>query len=72
MSRNTSLVFMPYLLLVIYWIARFLGFTILSSLLIIFTLFIGAKMINTYHKEQMMAIKEHYGVIEIDSDDHKD
>ena len=72
MSRNPTLVFIPYLLMVIYWIARFLGFSISLSLLIIFSCFMGGKIVNTYYKEQMTAIKEHYGVIEIDSDDHED
>ena len=72
MSRQPLLVFIPYLLMVFYWMARFLGFTIFSSLLIIFTVFMAGKIVNTYYKEQMTAIKEHYGVIEIDSDDHED
>jgi len=60
--------FVYYLLIVFYCITRIFGFSIILSLLIMFTVFQSSKIIDSYFKEQMIAIREHYGLIEIDSE----
>lgn len=61
--------FVPYLLIVFYFIVRILGFSIIMSLLTIITVFQCSKIINSYFKEQMIAIREHYGLVEIDREE---
>ena len=59
----------PYLLIVFYCITRVFGFSIIMSLLTIITVFQCSKIINSYFKEQMIAIREHYGLVEIDREE---
>ena len=58
----------PYLLIVFYCITRVFGFSIIMSFIITFTVFQISKMINSYFKEQMIAIREYYGLIEIEDE----
>jgi hypothetical protein len=62
-------VVVSYFLIVFYCIARVLGFSIIVSFVITFILFQCSKMINSYFKEQMTVIREHYGLVEIEDEE---